>query len=439
MIAGACGSSRKADTTSESSSSTTSAAAGGSFGTLGEVCGKGTAKGATDQGVTDSAIKIGFGDDAGYAAAPGLNHEMGDAVKAFVKWCNDAGGINGRQIDATYYDGKITEVNNAWTEACPKEFFMVGEGFALDAAQEQVRRGCKLPAVAGYAVSPQFANAPLKFEPSPVPADYTEVSGLAQLAKMFPDKIKKAAAVFANYSATIDSKDKVVNATPSLGYSWSCPQTYNIAGEADWKPFAQKLKDCGIQFVYFVGSPYPNFENFITSAAQLDYKPVFYTDPNFYDTNLAKWNTSGFGDSLYFRKSYVPLKAASYPKGTEHYLDILKKYGGDVNQLGEQAASAFLLWATAAKACGATLTRQCVLDKISAQHEWTGGGMHAAADPGANKPTQCGMLMNLKGTKFVRVTPTKPAEYDCNAAYAAKVTGPELERAKLDANRISQL
>ena len=110
-----------------------------------------------------------------------------------------------------------------------------------------------------------------------------------------------------------------------------------------------------------------------------------------------------------------------------------------MNQLGEQAASAFLLWATAAKACGATLTRQCVLDKISAQHEWTGGGMHAAADPGANKPTQCGMLMNLKGTKFVRVTPTKPAEYDCNAAYAAKVTGPELERAKLDANRISQL
>ncbi|MFZ2175325.1 MAG: hypothetical protein WAW17_15095, partial [Rhodococcus sp. (in: high G+C Gram-positive bacteria)] len=51
----------------------------GAFGTLASPCGEGDAKGATDQGVTDTEIKIGYGDDRGYAKSPGLNREMSDA------------------------------------------------------------------------------------------------------------------------------------------------------------------------------------------------------------------------------------------------------------------------------------------------------------------------------------------------------------------------
>src|SRR5262249_52802461 len=158
--------------------------------------------------------------------------------------------------------------------------------------------------------------------------------------------------VFANYSATIDTRDKVVPTWTNLGYQFSCPQQYNIQGEADWKPFAQRLKDCGAQFVYFIGSPFPNFENLLTAAAQLDFKPIWYADPNFYDQGFAKWNTSGLADNLYMRQSYLPLEEADQNKAVQQFLDIVKANGGDVNQLGEQSASAFLLWATAAKACG---------------------------------------------------------------------------------------
>ena len=52
------------------------------IGTLPSPCGQGAAKGATDQGVTDTAIHIAYGDDRGFTGAPGLNKEMGDAVKA---------------------------------------------------------------------------------------------------------------------------------------------------------------------------------------------------------------------------------------------------------------------------------------------------------------------------------------------------------------------
>ena len=440
-IAAACGPDRGDDSTGDGSRTTGTAAAATdtTFGTLKSPCGPGGPGGATDKGVTADAIRIGYGDDAGFSNSPGLNHEMSDAVKAFVKWCNDQGGINGRKIDATYYDAKITEVNNVMTEACGKEFFLVGQGFSLDASQEQIRRGCGLPDVPGFAVSPQHANAPLKFEPLPVPGDYTVISHGKQLADLFPDKIKKAGVIFANYSATIDSKDKVEPGFSSLGYSFVCEVQYNITGEADWRPLAQKLKECGAEIVYWVGSPHPNFENLLEASANLDFKPIWWGDPNVYDSGFAKWNVNGYGDRVYFRSAFTPLEEASSNKATQQYIDIVKKDGGDVGLLGQQSASAFLLWATAADACGARLTRDCVVEKLSGVHDWTAGGFQAPADPGANLPTQCGVLLKLSGTKFERVFPKKVNTFDCDPSYAFKVSGPVVDRAKIGPDRIAQL
>jgi ABC-type branched-subunit amino acid transport system substrate-binding protein len=444
LLGTACGSGRSSgsgDTDQGGQGTEANASAdSANFGDLEGPCGPGDASGATDQGVTDSQITIGYGDDAGFPNSPGLNHQMSDAVKAFISWCNDQGGINGREVVGNYHDAKITEVNNAVQEACATDFFIVGEGFSLDASQETIRRGCGLPAVAGYAVSPQFANAPLKWEPFPIPADYTNTAPAAQLAKLFPDKTSKMSVMYANYSATIDSKDKVVSTWPSFGYTFlDCPQEYNIQGESDWKPFVQKLKDCGAEIVYFVGSPYPNFENALTAADQIDYHPIWYVDPNFYDESFAQWNTTGYADNVYLRESYVPLFEADANPATQQYVDIMNTYGGDQNQLGEQSASAFLLWATATKACGSTVTRQCVADQLNQIQSWTGGGLHAEANPGQNLPSDCGLLMKMDGTAYQRVTPEEPGTYECDPSFAAKVTGPALERANLDGNRIAQL
>src|SRR6478752_4239417 len=77
-LTAACGSGRSDDNSSSNSGTSgtaaTATAAAGSFGTLSDVCGPGDAKGATDKGVTDTDITIGYGDDAGYTASPGLNH-----------------------------------------------------------------------------------------------------------------------------------------------------------------------------------------------------------------------------------------------------------------------------------------------------------------------------------------------------------------------------
>ena len=434
VVAAGCSSGRS----TTSGTTTTKPPAAATFGDLQSPCGKGDAKGATDQGVTDTAITIAFGDDRGFQGSPGLNHEIGDAVKAMIKWCNDQGGINGRQVDGRFFDAKITDVNTAMQNACQQAFMLVGEGWALDSGQEEARVGCKLPAVPTYSVSPEFAHGPLMFQPVPNPVDFTPVEIASYLAKTFPDKIKKTAVMFANYAATIDTKDKALASYPPFGFQFlNCPQQYNILGESDWKPFAQKLKDCGAQIVYFTGSPVPHFENFLDAAAQLNYKPLYVTDANFYDLGFASWNKNGNGDNVYVREAYVPLDEANINKAVKDYLDIVKGQGYDVNQLGEQAASAFLLWATEAKACGSTLTRACMLQHLAQVTKWTGGGMHAETNPAKNLPPDCGLVLKLQGTAFVRTFPTQPGTYDCSPDYVKLVTGPVVDRAKLGPDRVA--
>ena len=90
MLAASCGGGRSSGS---DSGGTVKDASDTSFGDIESPCGSGNATGVTAQGVTDTSIAIGFGDDAGYSASPGLNKAQSDSMRAIIKWCNDQGGI----------------------------------------------------------------------------------------------------------------------------------------------------------------------------------------------------------------------------------------------------------------------------------------------------------------------------------------------------------
>jgi ABC-type branched-subunit amino acid transport system substrate-binding protein len=445
VVVAACSSDRDEPATTADDTETTEASDEGgdgiptdSFGTLETPCGEGEGGPAGDQGVTEDQIVIGYGDDAGFPTSPGLSHETSDAIEAMIAWCNDQGGINGREIVGNYYDAAITNVTNAMTQACSEVFMLVGEAWALDSAQEETRVGCGLPAVPTYSVSPEFANGPLAVQPVPNPADIYTAGWAGQIAELFPEEVKSASVMYGNFAATIDTKDKVVQTFDDFGFEFlDCPIEYNIAGESDWKPFAQRLSDCGAEVVYYSGQPYPNMQNLLDDAAQVGYSPIWLVDLNAYLRSFAEWNATGNGDNVYLRTAFYPFEQADDVPALQQYLDIVEANGGDTSLLGVQSTSAFLLWATAADACGADLSRQCVLDELDGITSWEAGGLHTETNPGENLPPECGMLLKLDGTSWVQAYPEEEGEMVCNPEGNIELTGRVVDQAELDENRVS--
>jgi len=446
VAAAACGSDRGDEPAAadDENSDTTEADSDGDiptdgFGTLETPCGEGDGGPAGDQGVTEDQIVIGYGDDAGFPTSPGLSHETSDAIEAMIAWCNEQGGINGREIVGNYYDAAITNVANAMTQACDEVFMLVGEAWALDSGQEEIRVGCGLPAVPTYSVSPEFANGPMTVQPVPNPADFYTAGWAGQIAELFPEEVTNASVMYGNFAATIDTKDKVVQTFDDFGFEFlDCPIEYNIAGEPDWKPFAQSLKDCGAEVVYYSGQPYPNMQNMLDDAAQVDYSPIWLVDLNAYLQSFAEWNATGYGDNVYLRTAFYPFEQADDVPALQQYIDIVEANDGDTSLLGVQSTSAFLLWATAADACGAELSRQCVLDELDGVTSWDAGGLHTQTNPGENLPPECNMLLKLDGTSWVQAFPEEEGEMVCNPEGNIPLSGRVVDQAELDENRISQ-
>jgi hypothetical protein len=279
-------------------------------------------------------------------------------------------------------------------------------------------------------------------QPNPSAGDDVAVSSAYQVAQLFPDAVKKAAFVFAEFPATRETRDKDAAGYPKAGWKFlACDQIYNVAGESDWKPFASNLKSCGVQAVVWVGSPDPNLENFLNASKQVGFAPkAWATDPNQYTAAFAKWNgqNGGAADNVYVRMTGVPFEFAAQAPAVKQYMDLVAKSHGTIGLLGEQAASAFLLWATGVKACGSSVTAKCVLDSAAKQTGWTGGGLHIPTDPGSNTAPKCGMLLKLTGAAWVKVVPSGDTLFDCNDKYLVEgITTSAVTAAKLDANRVA--
>lgn len=424
LLLGACGGSR-GDSSDSSAAQTTilerSAGGATSFGTLPTPCGSGEPAGAPDQAVDETSITIGFGDDAGFTASPGVGHEGSDAVRALIDWCNDQGGINGRTVKGIYYDAKITELNNVMAEACSQVFMLVGVQYALGSSGEQTRIECGLPSVPG---TPTATNAPLMVTPVPMPIDEFNVAGLAQIAQAHPGAVKKTVIMEPNFPSVLLFDQQVTGSAPTVGWRFlDCTVQYPITGVSDYRPLLQRAKDCGATAI-FTTDQSTNFINMLDAANQIDFHPLWLNISNIYTKSFADSNVSGNADGVYFADSFVPLDFTPEGSANQAYTELVRADGGDVGYVGQSSASAFLLWATAVKACGNDLTRGCVMQRLRETHAWDGGGLHAVQDPGANTAGSCQLVMQVDGHDFEQAHPSEEGEFACDPEWSVAVNPP---------------
>ena len=125
--------------------------------------------------------------------SPGLNHQMSDAVKAFISWCNDAGGINGRKVKGNYHDAKILDVNNAVTRRLPDRLLRGRRGLVARRLPGGDPPGLRSPGRRRLRGEPAVRQRPPQVGALPDPGRLHQRHRGALLKERFPDKVSKMA------------------------------------------------------------------------------------------------------------------------------------------------------------------------------------------------------------------------------------------------------
>jgi ABC-type branched-subunit amino acid transport system substrate-binding protein len=374
----------------------------GGFGDLENVCQEGDASGATDTGVTDTSITVGTLTDKGATIRPGLTQEMYDAAVAFAAWCNEHGGINGRELIISDRDSALFNYNDAITAACAEDFALVGGGSVLDDADNGGRVACGLAQIPGYVVTVTAREADLNVQPVPNPVDNVAAGHYRRIAEQNPDFVDAFGIMTSTFGATVTTRDQSVAAVEQLGYTVVYSGTYNPQGESNWRPFVEQMRDAGVEVFEFIGEP-ENLSNLLSAMDTVGYFPeIIIEQTNMYDERLVEL-AGDFAQNVFIRSAYTPFELADQNPATADYLELMERYnpGGKVAQLGTQGISAFLLFAQSATACGADLTRACLMEQAESVTEWTGGGLHAPTSPGENIAPDCGLIIALTPDGFV--------------------------------------
>jgi ABC-type branched-subunit amino acid transport system substrate-binding protein len=404
LVLVACG---RSDTETGGGSSTSSTAAvptpaSGDFGSLQDVCQQGDATGATAQGVTPTEIKVGTFADPGFPGRPGLDQELFDSAAVFAEWCNAAGGINGRKLVVDELDAALFNVKAKMTEACSRDFFLAGGGAVFDNQGVQTRLECLLPDIPGYVVTPEARGADLLVEPLPNPIDKLAIGEYRYLGKKYPPSTKHVGILTGDLPTTVTVAKQAAEAVNSLGWDVVYDDQYPSAGPTSWAPYAQAMKDKGVEGVIWIGEP-ENLAKLETDMKDIAFRPTWVrADTNHYDQKLLDVGGDAIANT-FIPSTFVPFEQAASSPAMRQYLDLMAKYEPGAKAkalLGAQAWSAWLLFAESAKQCGSDLTRRCVYDNAKKIHEWTGGGLHAPTDPGANEGSGCLVLLEARPTGF---------------------------------------
>jgi ABC-type branched-subunit amino acid transport system substrate-binding protein len=398
----------------------------GKVGTLQAACGSGhPAGGATARGVTDTTLTIGvISDKSGVVAVPTAG--IDGSVDAFVQFCNSLGGIDGRRLVLKHYDSKILIEGEAMKQACDDDIFaLVGSGSVQDDQGAVTMVQCKLVEVAAYTATYVKGLSPRVYAPVPNPGDVYPVGTGKFIAKQFPDAVRKAAILWPNLPVARTQAARVLDAyRQEAGFKFVYANPTDVLVQ-NWGPIVSTLQGKHVEWITDV-STLSEMEHLLQTMSDAGWKPtVVDLGQQYYDESLpGKPGTEG---ALVLTNT-VPFEEAGRSPALQVYLRWLKKASPRTppTTLGVQAFSAGLLFAQAARALGANLTRDGLIGELKKITSWDGGGLQAPADPGDNRGLGCFLYMQVKGDKFVRFWPKTPTlgthGFDCSPGNSMQLT-----------------
>jgi hypothetical protein len=397
---GGGGGNSTAPTTSASASASGGGSAAGDFGTLKGICGPGTAKTASAKGVTADTIRIGTTGDPGAAAAPGLEQEFFDTADAFSKWCNAAGGINGRKIVVDKWDAKLFNVGQAFTNACQKDFMIVGNGNAFDDAGVKPREACKQGDIFAYTVGPATATSKYQVSVAPSNPEQYPYGPLRLLLEAYPQAKTAGVGIGSSTLASLVPQGlRIQQSLKDSGIKNTVLQAQPPAVD-NYRPYMEQLKGAGV-----LGYDQINGQDITVlyqAMKNVGWNPAFalYSVQYYLQNNVEAAKQLGtFPDSFVgFSHLAFEMDPTQYPV-IKQVKDILNASISKprFTDFTASSMSAWALFAKEATACGDNLTMDCVIGKAEAETDWTAGGLYSPQRLSTVNPqiSKCWLLIKL--------------------------------------------
>jgi len=385
-------------------------------------CGPGDAKGATDVGVTDESITIYTVQDIS-GPQPGLFKPSQDAMQGFVDHCNSLGGVNGRKLELVKKDSSFFEPRPPVEEACDKGFALVGSAIVFDDQIVDVTAGCDLPVLPTMSTTSKHSNADNVIHAVPNPLTQWQAGPAYWFAEHHPKAVKRAATLYADLPQTKNRALQQKSGYEQAGFRFVMRNSTPL-NQLNWGPTVDELRSKKIGYVT-VWSGLEDPANLMKEIkAQGVDIPIVDIQAQSYDPHfLAQAGPAAEG--AYVGVSVHPLEEADSNRETATFIEWTEKADGQPTALGAFTWSSGLLFAQAVKHLGSKVTRAGLLEYLRGVHKWDGEGIHAVGDPGANRLTQCYVLLQVRGGKFTRVFPEKG--FECDPRFAAKVPNPEAQ------------
>lgn len=394
--------------------------AGGAFGNEQKVCAPGPGTGGSGRGINGKTITIGVLGDPGSTIAPGLGQEFFDVADAFAKWCNAAGGINGRTILIDKLDAKMFNVASEIVKACQRDFMLVGGGNGLDAVGVKPRLDCKLAQIPSYTVSPEATNAGLQVSPTQSTPLHYQVGVLRLLADAYPIAKQGLGIASSNLASLAPQGLRAQEAWQRLGYKVSTVQPRPPLVD-NYRSWMEQFKAAGAKADFEIANA--GAQPLLTGMKDVGFDPAFvlFGTGTYTSQTVAAARSVGQIPPTYVGLANLPWELSDQFPVLRQAKSILQAAVAhpEYDNFTSLAFNAWVLWAQSATACGQDLTSECILQKAGSHKAWTSGGMFGPTntDPALHDFTDCVLVLRLTPAGWVydrRVTNPNSGVYNCN-------------------------
>jgi hypothetical protein len=197
--------------------------------------------------------------------------------------------------------------------------------------------------------------------------------------------------------------------------------TFDVSGRAPqsaYTPFVQALKDSGGTYAR------SGLNDAGVIALRKEAKiqgvntvKVWDCSVQCYDKDFVSSANAADTEGQYVWINFVPFEESSTSKAEQNFIKYIGRDKADGFSLQAYASGLFLRDAinSITKSGGNdAVTRKAVLEAAPKITAFTADGMIGTTNVGQHLPSECYVLMQVKGAKFVRVSPTKKGSFDCN-------------------------